>query len=87
MDAIKKMLHDRMTEEEYTSPLTTFESGVKTEKVVRVPIMEEGRAALERINKERGLGFDDFDLDFYTDLFKVSLVSFIVCMSVVYECV
>ena len=73
INAIKKMLHDRMTEEEYVCPLTTFESGVKTESVVRVPIMEEGRAALERINKERGLGFDEFDLDFYTDLFKVSL--------------
>ena len=73
INAIKKMLHDRMTEEEYSCPLTTFESGVKTESVVRVPIMEEGRVALERINKERGLGFDEFDLDFYTDLFKVSL--------------
>ena len=61
-----------MTEEEYETPLTTFESGVKTEPVVRVPIMEEGRAALEKINKERGLGFDEFDLDFYTELFKVS---------------
>ena len=74
ISAIKQMLHDRMTEEEYTEPLTTFESGAKVEPVVFVPIMEEGRAALEKINKERGLGFDDFDLDFYTDLFKVSCV-------------
>lgn len=72
--AIKRMLHDRMTEEEYAEPLTTFESGAKTEPVVRVPIMAEGRAALEKINNERGLGFDDFDLDFYTELFKVSAV-------------
>lgn len=36
-----------------------------------VDIMQEGRKALEKINEERGLGFDDFDLDFYTDLFKV----------------
>jgi phosphoribosylformylglycinamidine synthase len=70
---LKKMLHDRMTEEEYTEPLTTFESGAKTEPVVRVPIMEEGRKALEKINKERGLGFDEFDLDFYTELFKNKL--------------
>ena len=70
--ALKKMLYDRMTEEEYLKPLTTFESGAKTEPVVWVPIMEEGRKALEKINNEKGLGFDDFDLDFYTELFKVS---------------
>ena len=86
IDAIKKMLHDRMTEEEYLTPLTTFESGVKTESVVRVPIMEEGRVALERINKERGLGFDEFDLDFYTDLFKVSLFGSLFIILVYIEC-
>lgn len=68
------MLHDRMTEEEYTTPISTFDSGAKVEPVVRVPIMEEGRSALEKINNERGLGFDDFDLDYYTQLFKVSWV-------------
>lgn len=69
--ALKGMLHDRMTEEQYLTPLTTFDSGVETEKVAVVPIMEEGRKALEKINEEKGLGFDDFDLDYYTDLFKV----------------
>ncbi|KAL7538615.1 hypothetical protein ACHAXR_008688 [Thalassiosira sp. AJA248-18] len=71
--ALKKMLHDRMTEEEYTKPIMTFESGAKVEPVVRVPIMEEGRGALEVINEKRGLGFDEFDLDFYTELFKEKL--------------
>jgi phosphoribosylformylglycinamidine synthase len=69
--ALKSMLHDRMTEEEYKAPLTTFDSGAQPEPVITVPIMEEGRAALEKINEERGLGFDDFDLDYYTQLFKV----------------
>ena len=69
---LKEMLHDRMTEEEYLEPITSFESGATTNPVVHVPIMKEGRAALERINEERGLGFDEFDLDFYTNLFKVS---------------
>jgi phosphoribosylformylglycinamidine synthase len=69
---IKSMLHDRMTEEEYLTPLTTFDSGAHPEPVSTVPIMEQGRAALEKINAERGLGFDDFDLDYYTKLFKVS---------------
>lgn len=70
--ALKTMLHDRMTEEEYEAALTTFDSGAHPEPVTTVPIMEQGRAALENINQERGLGFDDFDLDYYTKLFKVS---------------
>mmetsp|Transcript_24907 Transcript_24907/g.68666 ORF Transcript_24907/g.68666 Transcript_24907/m.68666 type:complete len:1318 (+) Transcript_24907:347-4300(+) len=70
---LKKMLHDRMTEEEYDKPLTTFDNGAKPVPVETVPIMKEGRAALERINAEKGLGFDDFDLDYYTTLFKEKL--------------
>jgi len=73
LKALKGMLHDRMTEEQYLTPLTTFDSGVETEDVVIVPIMKEGRTALEKINEEKGLGFDDFDLDYYTDLFKSKL--------------
>lgn len=73
--ALKSMLHDRMTEEEYKTPLATFDSGAQPLPVTTVPIMEQGRAALEKINEERGLGFDDFDLDYYTKLFKVRLGS------------
>lgn len=68
---IKAILHDRMTEEEYATPLTTFDSGAQPKPVRTIPIMKEGRAALEQINKEMGLGFDEFDLDYYTILFKV----------------
>lgn len=69
---LRQLLHDRMTEEEYKTPLTNFESGAEPQPVTIVPIMEQGRAALEKINAEKGLGFDDFDLDYYTNLFKVS---------------
>ena len=77
--AIKKMLHDRMTEEEYKVPLTTFDSGAHPEPVQTIPIMEEGRAALEKVNEERGLGFDDWDLDYYTKLFKVRRIMCNLC--------
>ena len=73
VSAIKSMLHDRMTEEEYVKPLETFDSGSAPQPVITVPIMEQGRKALETINNERGLGFDDFDLDYYTKLFKEKL--------------
>ncbi len=71
IDVIKAILHDRMTEEIYQKPIISFDSGAVAMPVQTIPIMTEGRAALEQVNKERGLGFDDFDLDYYTVLFKV----------------
>lgn len=61
-----------MTEERYVKPVESFEIGVMPKSVEVVDIMEGGREALEKINREKGLGFDEFDLDFYTELFKVS---------------
>ena len=75
---IKALLHDRMTEEEYVTPLTSFEAGVETKEIQWVPIMEEGRAALEKINDEMGLGFDEWDLNYYTELFQVRYVVVVV---------
>ncbi len=63
------LVHDRMTECPYPEPLTTFETGVTPEPTFEIPLIEEGRAALERINREMGLAFDDWDMDYYTDLF------------------
>ena len=63
------LVHDRMTECPYPAPLSTFETGIKPEPVRLIPLMEEGRAALEKINREMGLGLDDWDLDYYTNLF------------------
>eukprot|EP01041_Mallomonas_annulata_P005254 gene5254-10510_t len=67
------LIHDRMTECVYSTPLLSFESGIPPQPVTIVPVLSEGRSALERINKEKGLGFDDWDLDFYTNLFKEKL--------------
>jgi phosphoribosylformylglycinamidine synthase len=63
------LIHDRMTETRYPGPLTSFESGMKADRVFTIPLLEEGRAALESVNRELGLAFDDWDLDYYTDLF------------------
>lgn len=70
---LRERLHDRMTEEQYSKPLSSFENGAQPEPVKTVPLMKEGRPALEKINAEKGLGFDDFDLDYYTTLFKEKL--------------
>jgi len=74
MDELREILHDRMTEEEYSEPLKSFQvTGANVSEVKVVPIMEEGKKALEKINQERGLGFDEFDLEYYTNLFKNKL--------------
>jgi phosphoribosylformylglycinamidine synthase len=67
------LVHDRMTECPYPAPLATFETGIKPEPVRIVPLMEEGRKALEKINREMGLGLDDWDLDYYTNLFVADI--------------
>jgi phosphoribosylformylglycinamidine synthase len=63
------LVHDRMTECPYPTRLETFATGVEPEPVFTVPVLRDGRAALERINREMGLAFDEWDLDYYTTLF------------------
>lgn len=72
-EQLASVLHDRMTECRYTAeniPKRSFnEKLVKTEGYHDVSVMAEGRKALERINVEMGLAFDERDLDYYTNLF------------------
>lgn len=68
-----ELVHDRMTEAEYAAPLLTFGPAVAPKPTTKVPVMAEGRRALERVNEELGLGFDDWDLDYYTKLFAESM--------------
>lgn len=63
------LIHDRMTETRYPDPLESFETGMVPQEVFEIPVLEEGRAALERVNREMGLAFDDWDLEYYRDLF------------------
>ncbi|XP_047972283.1 probable phosphoribosylformylglycinamidine synthase, chloroplastic/mitochondrial [Salvia hispanica] len=63
------LVHDRMTECVYNEKLTSFERGVAPEEVRYIPVMEKGRKALEEINEEMGLAFDEQDLQYYTKLF------------------
>lgn len=64
------LVHDRMTECVYTQKLTSFETSVVPEEVRHIPVMENGRKALEDINQEMGLAFDEQDLQYYTRLFR-----------------
>lgn len=61
--------HDRMTECLYEKSLESFETGIEPKKVKTVPLIEEGIDALKKINKEMGLGMDDWDEKFYYKMF------------------
>lgn len=62
-------LHDRMTECQYPHALTSFVTGMKPEPVYIVPLKEEGRDALRKINAGLGLGLDEWDIGYYYNLF------------------
>ena len=68
--AFLSLVHDRMTECPYPEPLHTFETGVRPEPVRTIPVLEEGMAALERVNRDMGLAFDEWDLEYYLGLFR-----------------
>ncbi|KDP44919.1 hypothetical protein JCGZ_01419 [Jatropha curcas] len=69
INAFAELVHDRMTECIYTKKLTSFGTNVVPEEVRFVPVMERGRKALEEINQEMGLAFDEQDLQYYARLF------------------
>ncbi len=69
IEKFASVLHDRMTECIYPEQLSTFETGIQPEPVYSVPLIEGGRPALEKINREMGLGLDDWDIDYYYNLF------------------
>jgi len=64
-----EQVHDRMTEMPYVQPLTTFSMGLKPEPMKIIPLLKQGRAALEKANKELGLAMDSQDFDYYIHLF------------------
>jgi len=68
-DAFLNMIHDRMTECPYPEQLKTFETGIRPEPVYYIPMKEKGADALRKINLEMGLGLDDWDIDYYHNLF------------------
>jgi phosphoribosylformylglycinamidine synthase len=62
-----------MTECPYPEPLSTFETGAIPEKTYSVPLIEKGIGELKRFNREKGLGMDEWDMNFYFNLFTGTL--------------
>ncbi|XP_074649694.1 phosphoribosylformylglycinamidine synthase-like [Tubulanus polymorphus] len=71
--AIVSVIHDRMTECRYFTPIECFETYVSKERVYEVNVIGEGRKALEKANAEMGLALDAWDLDYYCDMFMKKL--------------
>lgn len=63
-------LFDRMTEQPYSDPLASFDVPGEPESLRVIPLLEEGLEALERYNREMGLGMDAADLAYYDQLFR-----------------
>ena len=71
-----------MTWCKYLNPLLSFDSSnltatiafsMKAKSFTHILVTKEGRTALETVNTEMRLGFDDFDFDVYTELFREKL--------------
>lgn len=69
IDAFVDIIHDRMTEQPYVEPLTTFDSGMVPQRSYPVDVLGEGAGALRLINEEQGLGFDEQDIAYYIQMF------------------
>ena len=69
-ESLASVLHDKMTQCTYKQPLESFDVDVKPDQWFEVDVLSEGRSALEKVNKDLGLAFDDWDLDYYTKLFS-----------------
>lgn len=67
------LFYDRMTECPYPEQLRTFAPGIQPDPVYEVKVLEEGAAAIEKVNRELGLGLDAWDVDYYYHLFARDL--------------
>lgn len=75
LDDIFNVLGDKMTQCQYTEqnlPKESFNERLPQtqESWYTVPVMTKGKEAIEEVNQKLGLSFDDWDLEFYTNLFK-----------------
>ena len=62
-----------MTEQRYINPITSFELPINSKPWAEVDVLNHGTNALREISKELGLSFDDWDIEYYTELFRDTL--------------
>lgn len=71
--ALVAALHDRMTEQRYIEPISSFELAVRQQGWREIDVLNQGTAALAALSQELGLAFDGEDLVYYANLFGKTL--------------
>ncbi|MDP3955333.1 MAG: phosphoribosylformylglycinamidine synthase, partial [bacterium] len=62
---------DQMTQAVYPlGGLTSFDLDLRPTEVQLIPVLEQGEEAIRQANKKLGLGMDEWDVDYYTELFR-----------------
>ncbi|MDD5528212.1 MAG: phosphoribosylformylglycinamidine synthase [Patescibacteria group bacterium] len=64
LERIAQLLHDKMTEQIYASPLATFASGIIPAAAATIPIIEARSPAIGEFAKEYGLGLSADMVDY-----------------------
>src|SRR3989344_4926652 len=64
---------DRMTEQHLPGGVESFDTGNVPKDVQMIDLIGRGKAALEEMNSDLGLGMDARDLEYYQDLFANKL--------------
>lgn len=67
------LLHDRMTEQQYLQPITSFKLSSSQDDWFEIDVMTKGKTALREVSDKLGLSFDDWDISYYCDLFRDNL--------------
>jgi phosphoribosylformylglycinamidine synthase len=62
---------DKMTQIVYPiGGLSSFDLDLKPAEVQVIPVLEHGKEAIRQTNERLGLGMDEWDIDYYTKLFR-----------------
>ncbi|OTF71437.1 hypothetical protein BLA29_013407, partial [Euroglyphus maynei] len=70
---IVELLHDRMTEQRYHTPIESFKLPTHEDKWFEIDVIGHGEQALRDVSEKLGLAFDDWDISYYCSLFKDKL--------------
>lgn len=73
IESLSAALYDRMTETVYETVPTTLTCMAEPKAVSIIPVLEDGRQALEEVNSRFGLGFDDQDIMLCLHIFADTL--------------
>ena len=70
-EQILKNHFDQMTQAVYPeNGISSFELNIKPEDVQIIPVLERGEDVIRQINKQFGLGMDEWYINYYTGLFR-----------------